>query len=522
MPSQEPSDLLVALISRVRSFWTDHKLDIRDRERWLEKARASSFSPGRPEPHYLQADEISHRTEKAAALLELSNAEIGGDALITLLHAIQLVDSWHRPIANDLSGEQWPVLPDAHLDAQSRLLTTGAFNSNTETGILVPRYGPDWRLCPDDWIENEIAKEYEETFDDSVHLDLRPYLPLTSLLPRQIQASAPNDGRGPPRKVELQYLVSPIGLSIQNRTKPHRILVAPVLEAEAEVAIKVASGKYFVRPSDLPDKIDQLVEAAFDAEGSVLFMPEMALSKVSFERLRTALAKKHGERSRINGRVPDLAYAIVGVIEDDAGSSRNYVAVLSGSGEILARQDKLSRWDLEPEAQRWLGLGYDDEDLADVVEEGIVPAPYVNLVELPGLGRLMVMICADMNIGEPGDFLYVNGGVDWVYAPIMDRTWRLERNGAREGWIVERSLRAARATKGNVVVTNSLPLTAICNRTNQIRDRPFAAEASCQIGLLIDGRNNSLMSARMEAPLGKTQVIAAEDWFDGWEPFLVS
>ncbi|PNQ76364.1 hypothetical protein BA950_07760 [Erythrobacter sp. SAORIC-644] len=46
----------------------------------------------------------------------------------------------------------------------------------------------------------------------------------------------------------------------------------------------------------------------------------------------------------------------------------------------------------------------------------------------------MVLICADMNIGEPGDFLYVSGGVDWVYASIMDGSWRLERNGAGEGW----------------------------------------------------------------------------------------
>lgn len=521
MPSQEPSDLLVSLTFRVRSFWTDPKLDARDRDRWLEDARASAFSLGRPEPHDLRPDEILHRTEKARAVLQLPNTEITGDGLIALLHAVQLLDAWHRPIANDLSGEQWQVMPDAHLDAQTRLLTTGAFNSNTDLGILVPRYGPDWRLCPDDWIESEIAKEYEETFDDSVHLDLRPYLPLTSVLPRRIEASAPDDGRGPPREVELQYVTSPTGLSIQNRTQSHRILVAPVLEAEGEVAIELSSGKYFVRPLDLPDKIDALVDAAFNAEGSVLFMPEMALSKVSFDRLCSALAKEHGEWSRVNGRVPHLAYAIVGVIEDDADSSRNYVAVLSGSGDILARQDKMSRWDLNPEAQRWLGLGHDDDDLADVIEEAIVPAPSVNLIELPGLGRLMVLICADMNIGEPGDFLYVNGGVDWVYAPIMDRTWRLQRDGTQEGWIVERSLRAAKATKGNVVVTNSIPLTAICNRTNKARGKPFAPSDSCQIALLIDGRDDSLSNARLEIPLGENQVIAAKDWFDGWEPFVL-
>lgn len=521
MPSQEPSDLLVSLTFRVRSFWTDPKLDIHDRDRWLRNARASAFSPGRPEPHDLRPDEILHRTEKASALLPLTNTEIAGDGLITLLQAVQLLDAWHRPIANDLSGEQWQVMPGAHLDAHTRLLATGAFNSNTDFGILVPRYGPDWRLCPDDWIESEIAKEYEETFNDSVHLDLRPYLLLTSVLPSRIEASAPDDGHGPPREVELQYVNGPIGLSIQNRTQPHRILVAPVLEAEAEVTITVSSGKYFVRPSDLPDRIKDLVDAAFDAEGSILFMPEMALSKASFECLCFALAKKHGERSRIDSKVPHLAYAIVGVIEESAGLSRNFVAVLSGSGEILAQQDKLSRWDLDPEAQRWLGLGHENEDLADKVEEGIVPAPSVNLVELPGLGRLMVLICADMNIGEPGDFLYVNGGVDWVYAPIMDRTWRLQRNGKQEGWIVERSLRAATATRGNVVVTNSIPLTAICNRTNKERGKPFAPATSCQIALLIDGRDDSLSNAPLEIPLGETQVIAAEDWFNGWEPFVL-
>lgn len=220
------------------------------------------------------------------------------------------------------------------------------------------------------------------------------------------------------------------------------------------------------------------------------------------------------------GALPPLAYAIVGVMSHEGVTPRNFVAVLAGDGRVLAEQDKISRWDLTPDEQRWLGLGKDGDTLPDWLEESIAPSEGVAVLDLPGFGRLMVLICADMSIEEPGDFLYVNGGVNWVYAPIMDRTWRPRRDGSKENWIVARSLRAARASRGNVVVTNSMPLTTVCNETNAVRGIAYPASAVCHVALMLDGRDDNPASAIKDVDLLKTDVVVCEDWYDGWEGFF--
>ena len=517
MPPQEPSGMLVSLVDRVRTFWADDTIPLAQRQSVLEQARAANFSFGRPAPHFLEEGELLLRVQSAAALLSSDNAAIGEKELIDLLSAIQLLDAWHRAIIYDLSGEQWPVLQKAHLDAQSRLLADGAFNSDTSQGKLVPRYGQDWRLCPEEWILSEIAKDFDEGFDDSAHLDLRAYLSFTSVLPNIIEASSPDDGKGPPRSVDLEYIASFPAVAPPAPQARHKILVAPALHAEAEVAISVHQERYFVQPVDLCDRMDALAKEAFAAEGTVLFLPEMTLSSGSLTALQAALRKRHGEWSAQVGGQPRLIYAIVGVAEPHGDDTRNYVAVLTGTGELITEQDKLSRWDLDSEAQQWLGLGH----VADVLEEAIEPSASVKLLELPGLGRLLILICADMNIGEPGNFLYVNGAIDWVYAPIMDRTWRLKRDGKEEDWIVERARRAAIATKGNVVVSNSLPLTLICNRTNDEHGLSYPPATHCQVGLLLDGRDDRLMSKSLSSELASPAPIISGDWFDGWEEFIV-
>jgi predicted amidohydrolase len=345
---------------------------------------------------------------------------------------------------------------------------------------------------------------------------------MTTLLPSTMYVCSPDAGAGPMREVGLRLVVSDDWPPVPSRSSPHRILIAPVLERAEEVTLTRTGDSYRVTPADCPARINDLVAAVRAAGGSVLFIPEMALSRASYEALQAGLRDSHRAVSRDTGRLPELAYAIVGVCEPAGNGSRNFVAVLASDGTVLAEQDKISRWDLTPDEQLWLGLGREGDALPDRLREGIEPADEIRLVELPGLGRLSVLICADMDVREPGDFLYLNGGIDWVYAPIMDRSRAPRRDGSEEFWIVRRSLRAAQATRGNVVVANSMPLTDLCNATNAARSMPFPPEAECHVALLLDGRPEQVAAASGTAALGDSTVLIQVDWFDGWSDFLTA
>ncbi len=462
-------------------------------------------------------------TAPVATAIELLDAEprsLSTKDLATLLAAAQSLDEWHRPIANDLSGEQWQVRTAPHLEAQTRLMLHGAYNTNKSVGLLVPRHCPDFRRCPTAWLEAEVLKEFAAGDETTVHLDTRHYLQFTSMLPTKITASAPDGGRGPDRDIAVERQGVDATVPVPGRDAPHRILVAPVLEAKDEVTFISDGTQYCVVPNDIEDRAAAIVETAYAQKGSILFMPEMALSDATYRAIKSALRAKHSTASK-GGVLPPLAYVIVGVKSHEGLNPRNFVAILAGDGRVLAEQDKISRWDLKPDEQCWIGLGKDGDILPDSLEESITPAERVTLLDLPGFGRLLVLICADMSIQEPGDFLYVNGGVNWLYAPIMDRTWRPMRDGRKENWIVARALRAARATRGNVVVTNSMPLTTVCNETNAARNIPYPASPVCHVALMLDGRDENPASAFKGVDLRRTDVVVREDWYDGWEPFFL-
>lgn len=521
MPSQDPSDLLVELVASLREFWAARADDEDARAGVLSEAIALlPDDVARAEPHLVSVIDLLDRSpiSNSIPILKKPIYQWRPTELATMLEAVQILDQWHRPIAPDLSGETWRQPTPEHLTAQSRLLVDGSYNSNRTIALLVPRHCSGWRLCPRDWIEAEGAKDYLIPSPSEKHFDLRAYLQFTSMVPADLPASSPDGGAGPDRRIRLRQIGVDPSVPVPDREEAHRILVAPMLHGADEVELTRAEKLYHVAPSDQVERVRAVVDAVYSHRGSVLFTPEMAMSDVTYAAMREVLRERHREACA-DGALPVLAYAIVGVMSTAGPHPRNFVAILSASGDVLAEQDKISRWDLTPGEQLWLGLGSDGDPLPDRLEESIVPAEEVRVIDLPGLGRLLVLICADMNIDEPGDFLFVNGGVNWVYAPIMDRTWLPVRTGPETSWILKRALRAAGASKGNVVVTNSMPLTTICNVTNAARGDRWPAATTCHVALMLDGRTDNPHGAIRDVALGAETVIVKEDWYDGWEAF---
>ncbi|NJR80612.1 nitrilase-related carbon-nitrogen hydrolase [Sphingomonas corticis] len=303
--------------------------------------------------------------------------------------------------------------------------------------------------------------------------------------------------------------------------------MAPMLEREEDVAVRRRQdgAAYLVTPSELVGRARAVVSRAYEEEASLILMPEMVLTPRALAAFRQELLDRHSEHSERTNRLPPLSYALVGVVEEveDGAARRNYVVVLDGTGEVLASQDKLSRWNLRPDEQQQYELAPVDAAVPDLLLEPISPAEEVVVVDLPGLGRLVVLICADMDVSEPGDWLYANAGLEWVYAPIMDRTRRPVRARGRVGpWIVRRAHRAACATRGRVIVTNSMALTPVVNRSNERRglSADYPPSVECDVGLLIDGRDQEVTCEPVVVALGTADVAEVRDWNVGWQTFL--
>jgi predicted amidohydrolase len=81
------------------------------------------------------------------------------------------------------------------------------------------------------------------------------------------------------------------------------------------------------------------------------------------------------------------------------GPHRNYIAAISGNGEILFTQDKLSHWNLDAGAQSRFGL--DGKGFPVPLRENTIAGTNIMVAEFDGIGRVMALICADMSHNMP-------------------------------------------------------------------------------------------------------------------------
>jgi hypothetical protein len=137
----------------------------------------------------------------------------------------------------------------------------------------------------------------------------------------------------------------------------------------------------------------------------------------------------------------------------------------------------------------------------------------VILLDIPGLGRFLTLICADLFHNDPGDWLLANMQVDWLHIPTMDKSicWRL--SPARPPWSVRRAHRAVAALRTRVVATTSMPLSYWVNDENVRTKSRYGQYKACGVGLLLDGRGpaikQNLLSADLKAP---GTVVKSTSW----------
>lgn len=193
----------------------------------------------------------------------------------------------------------------------------------------------------------------------------------------------------------------------------------------------------------LANRITDSVTALLDDGAGIIVLPELVGSAASAENLKAVL------KARGSG-TEGLILAGTGASASlDPGSSRphNEAMLIGANGRVLAHQRKLHLFNM--------GIGRMREcDIAAApgcgsrnhMEDAAAGTELV-VCDLHGLGRVMTLICEDLQQQTPGGDLALVLRPDWILTPVLD----ISQTPGR--WAHSRSIEIGRKTLSRVVVS---------------------------------------------------------------------
>ena len=400
-----------------------------------------------------------------------------------LVHA-QMIDDWLEPVFNvdmDLHGAKAEIRDAFSVDGHILL---------EDNSLLLPRSHSSWRN--------------DGEGSDHVGLFAR-FLRNLAYIPSRLNCDDPDalTNPGPPIAPDYRLWNSTVFAAKPLPNEPV-IAVAPLAECGSDITFipSICRTKYALRLSYDEKRFAEALSQALDQGVHILLVPEMALPEgdpADFdERMRQLFLDVRADHFDRTGQTDELRLVLAGVLggSRDDGYHRNYAVAFDADGAQPHgfRQLKLSHWNLTHEEQDRFGITFYQSAqgaLSNPIIENSLPADRLFVLDIPGVGRTATLICADMSQNNPGDWLGVNAVLDWLYAPIMDKSicWQIARSmGKAPPWIVERSYRSARLTGAMVISTNSLSLSRWVNEANRRGSGTWPLYDDVGIGLAIDGR----------------------------------
>ena len=386
----------------------------------------------------------------------------------SLLEALRLLDDWHRPVGPQAHQLRSPDAVHQWLrDLALRISADGQINPPDGAYSVIPAGAPG--SMP----RNISASTYPGAA-------LINWLNNVTLVPTRVGRCRLSDAslRTPGWRGELP---SDLRFSYRRRTSHAQPLplediiigVAPLLVDKGSATLVPCSHGtnrcYAVQHHYPPETVNDILRQASEQQVDMLLFPEMALNETSLKCVRAWLRRNPGHGMKL----VSAGVLRPSDIPGEKGVDRNEVVHLDTGGEEILVQHKLSPWDINREQAMKLGvaeeLGIGEKDLA---LENIRFGGEIHLVDVPALGRLMALICADIDDDEPMDRLIGAARVDWLHAPIMDHStcWQIEEKtpGAdlARRWSIHRARRAASAGC-RFIVTNSAVLTSMANVINR-------------------------------------------------------
>ena len=437
-----------------------------------------------------------------------------------LVDLIERLDVWHNPLGELF--DQRVDGHDLHEAARRTARLTGRLNAEGP-GLLIVRAAR--------WTTVALAETVAAADP------LNQLLQHTSYIPAHLPAGDPDEPdsdtafvRHRDIAVRIVTVAEDAAAAWPRDGEALRVGIAPLAETahcvSAETIVAARDGGadrnwYRIINNVAVARAAAALDALADAGAHVVVLPEMGIRAGDLPDLRRAVRRA---ANRPGSRLVLVGSGAIGTADGEGGFGSNRFHLFDGLGRELAAHDKLCRWNLDTaRAAGRFGAPWDAVDAAcfPVSYEDIACADTITIVDIPGFGRLAMMICADMSSREPLAWLARNLLVDWIFAPIMDAsiTWR-PGSAPQTKWIVREADRVVGIARSRVVVTNSVAMTHWQNARNAAAARPV--DDDCGIALLVDGRFGPRTHRLRRAPLAELGGVApwttVEPWdAGGWE-----
>lgn len=228
-----------------------------------------------------------------------------------------------------------------------------------------------------------------------------------------------------------------------------RVGLAPIAEDRDDLDFKtsVRGDRPFLdavpKAPLLADRITKAVTALLDEGAGVVVLPELVGSPQSADTLRAAL--------RARGSVSEgLVLAGTGASDEiDPGSRRphNEAMLIGANGRVLAHQRKLHLFNMAIGRMQDCDIApYPGCEARSHMEDAAAGTELV-ICDLHGLGRVMTLICEDLQQQVPGGDLALVLRPDWILAPVLDI------NQVTGRWTHSRAIEIGRKTLSRVVVS---------------------------------------------------------------------
>lgn len=434
--------------------------------------------------------------------------------------ALQRLDRWHRPLLP--SETNTPRLPE-HEALLSLAASNDRFNTNPDFGSVIARQAlsrPFLRFDDNDPNWKDMPSPYAA---------LSALLDVCAFLPPDVPAGPPDTESSTTgcRHIRLVFQSDPqkfsFGLDWSHQDLL-RIAFAPVAEAEKDACLRVKDDHYAIEPKVQFERLRELIKEAFAKHVHLLLLPEATVDAAYLPKIATTLRQLSRAALRANPvEMPSLRLALIGVSEipqEEKGCHSNRIVAFNTKGEVLFTQDKLSHWNLGPKAQS--RFGFAEKGYPTLLHEDTSPGEEITVVDFEGFGRIMALICADMNKDMPGDWIADNIGLDWLYAPIMDGSTCWSQGDCP--WIIKRALRSCSRNGTSVLVANSMVMTHWNNSaiSHHKKDPTYLYKlyTSCGIGLAVrqgeDGQSPEIQHVTVDLSPPSSPVLRIIDWDSGW------
>lgn len=277
-------------------------------------------------------------------------------------------------------------------------------------------------------------------------------------------------------------VTSPSNFLLANADSP-AIGLAPVAENanDFQFCTPVRGNRPYLdaQPADAEALNARLAEAVIvllNDGAQIVVLPELVASPGTIDAVQKRLRDR---RPSGQGALVLIGSGLTSDICPKVNRPFNEAVALTETGELLLRQRKLNPFNMNADRMSQCHIAFASGHENQPHMEDIAVGDTLVVCDLPDVGRLVTLICEDLEQETPGGRSTLDVRPDWILTPVLDI------NQAYGRWTHRRAMELGRHTGSRFVISSSTSLSVRCQGANQLKD---LQDTNAGIGILYDAQ----------------------------------